>query len=88
VRKAVLRAPGRAEAHYTLGLVRLAGGQLALAREAFAAAVRITPRFIDGWVNLGVAQYRLGNIEAAKKAMRTAITADPGHRAATGLPPL
>src|SRR5579884_1876867 len=43
----------------------------------------LLPDFADAWVNLGVARYRGGNIFAAKEAMRRALAAAPGHRAAT-----
>jgi tetratricopeptide (TPR) repeat protein len=77
------RAPNRYETHYTYGLAWLAENQPRRAEEAFAAALRLNNRVADAWVSLGVARYRQDNIEGAKQAMRSALVAAPGHRAAT-----
>jgi cytochrome c-type biogenesis protein CcmH/NrfG len=70
------------QANYTLGLALLACERLDEAAEAFAACLRRPPDFADAWVNLGVARYRVSNIEGAKAAMRRALKVGPGHRAA------
>ena len=80
---ACYRAPDRFETHYNYGLAWLAANEPRRAEEAFAAALRLNRLFADGWVNLGVARYRQDNIEGAKEAMRSALVAAPGHRAAT-----
>jgi Tfp pilus assembly protein PilF len=65
-----------------LGLAYLAAAHFAPAANAFRRAARLAPGFADAWVNLGVAEYRDGRIEAAKHAMRAALRADPRNRAA------
>ena len=44
--------------------------------------MQIKPRWPDAWINYGLARYRQGHIEDAKTAMRQALAAAPGHRAA------
>jgi tetratricopeptide (TPR) repeat protein len=81
--EACYRAPNRFETHYAYGQAWLAANEPRRAAEAFGAALRLAPRFADAWVSLGVARYRQDNIEGAKAAMRSALIAEPGHRAAT-----
>ncbi|HZZ63594.1 MAG TPA: hypothetical protein VFE63_20905 [Roseiarcus sp.] len=52
------------------------------AEQAFAAALRLHPRWADGWVLCGAARYRQGAIEGAKAAMREALRYAPDHAAA------
>jgi tetratricopeptide (TPR) repeat protein len=77
-------APNRPEPHYAYGQAWLAFGEPAKAEQAFAAAVRIAPRWADAWINLGLCRYRQGGIEDAKAAMRNALRHAPGNQAAAG----
>ena len=44
--------------------------------------VRLAPAFVDGWLNLGVALYRHGDVNEARRASDLAVMADPNHPAA------
>jgi tetratricopeptide (TPR) repeat protein len=67
---------------YMVGMAYLAGGRLGEALDAFFAALRLDPKLVDAWVNIGVIRYRQNDIEAAKIAMRRArFTLRPGVRA-------
>ncbi len=52
------------------------------AREQFALATQVLPRFARAWNNLGVAHARLGDVDAAAVAYRHAMSADPELAAA------
>ena len=71
-RDACLAEPNMAEAHYAFGQAWVAAGEPARAEQAFATAIRLRPNFADAWVNLGLARYSQG-----------ALQAQPGHQAAT-----
>ncbi len=77
-------APQMPHAHYVLGQALLAAGRWAEARAAFGRSTDLNPRFADGWINAGLAEYRLGRINAAMAAMRAALQVDPGHVKAAG----
>ena len=81
-RKARLRAPGLAEAHYTMGLVDAAGDDLPAAERLFARAVALAPGFAEAWLNLGVTRYRRNDVGGARVALRKALSARPGFPAA------
>lgn len=76
------RAPDAPQPHYVYGQAWLACHDPARAVQAFAAALQLAPRWADAWVNYGVARYRQGAIEEAKRAMREALVAAPDHPAA------
>lgn len=76
------RAPNLPQAHYAYGQAFAALGAPARAEQAFAAAIKLQPRWADAWINYGVARYRQGFIEDAKKAMRQALAADPQNAVA------
>jgi Flp pilus assembly protein TadD len=75
-------APGDPRAHYVYGQAWLALNEPARAEQAFAAAIKLAPRFVDAWINYGVARYRQGALEDAKTAMRQVLSFAPGHAAA------
>jgi len=79
---ACYRGPQLPQAHYVYGQAWLARNEPARAEEAFAAAIKLAPRFADAWINYGVARYRQGAIEDAKTAMRQVLAFAPGHPAA------
>lgn len=49
------------------------------ARERFEKAVKIEPTFAPAWNNLGIAEFRLGHFEAAKKDWEKAIWFKPDY---------
>jgi tetratricopeptide (TPR) repeat protein len=75
--------PARAEAHYAQGQACAALRDHAGAAASFGQAARLKPGWADAWVNLGLARYAQGGVEAAKACMRQALHAQPGHPAAT-----
>ena len=70
-------APGDAEAHETLGLVRLRQRRWDEARAASRRAVELDPRRADAWNNLGVALYSVGREPEALDAWERAVSLDP-----------
>lgn len=83
-RKGAQMAAALPQAHYILGQALAAAGQWAEARDAFRRTTELDPRFADGWINAGITEYRLGQIDAAKAAMRAALGVDPRNLAAAG----
>jgi hemolysin-activating ACP:hemolysin acyltransferase len=75
-------APQAPQAHYVYGECWMALNQPARAERAFADAIKHNPAWPDAWVNYGVARYRQGHIEDAKRAMREALARQPDHPAA------
>jgi hemolysin-activating ACP:hemolysin acyltransferase len=75
-------APHEPKAHYAYGQAWLALNDPARAERAFADAIRYDPAWADAWVNYGIARYRQGHIEDAKRAMREALARQPDHAAA------
>lgn len=56
--------------------------QIQEAKEMLEIAVAIDPNWSHGWVNLGVALRRSGDLEAAELAYRRALETDPDHEQA------
>lgn len=75
-------APNQPEPHYAYGQALLALNYPLEAKQAFGAAVRLRPDWADAWLNVGVASYRLGEVDEAIAAMRQVLTMDPDHPAA------
>ena len=71
------QAAGDAEAHETLGLVRLRQGRWQEARVASRRAVDLDPERPEAWNNLGVALYSGGRREEALEAWERAVALDP-----------
>lgn len=61
------------------GAELLLGGDHRGARDWLEVGVRLAPSWARIWTNLGVAQRRLGNLEAAGRSYRRASEADPNH---------
>jgi len=60
-----------------LGVVReRSGGDVALARDAYAKAAKLKPNYVKAWSNLGAAQLKLGVYEEAISAFETALSID------------
>ncbi|MEQ1507805.1 MAG: tetratricopeptide repeat protein, partial [Myxococcota bacterium] len=69
--------------HYTnRGAELLQLGAPGPARDWLLAAVAFDPSASEAWVNLGVAERRLGSVERAEAAYRQAIEVDPDDRSA------
>jgi tetratricopeptide (TPR) repeat protein len=69
--KALKRNPDLLEVHYDLGCVLLAVNkpeQLESARSEFTAYTLRRPKALEGWLKLGTAQLRLGELAAAEKS--------------------
>jgi tetratricopeptide (TPR) repeat protein len=58
--EACWRAPKLAAAHYAYGQAWAALSETGRAEQAFAAAIQLSPRWADAWVNYGLARYRQG----------------------------
>ncbi|MFY0572474.1 tetratricopeptide repeat protein [Archangium lansingense] len=67
---------GRARARVEEGLVRAAQGRMEEARELFEKAVAEDPRLPMGHYHLGMAAYRVGDVEGAEEALREADRLD------------
>ena len=65
------------EVHYNAGVVQLAAGRLAAARESLLEAVRIDPNAAPAWDQLGAIRARAGELDGALEAGRRAVELDP-----------
>jgi Flp pilus assembly protein TadD len=74
----------RALAHYhnNLGVDALASGDPRQALTSFTSALAADPTFGYAWTNLGVAQRRLGDVEAAERSHLKALEIDHNEPAA------
>ena len=54
-------------------------GRAAPAAELAATAVRLDPGLVEGWLQLGIARRRLGEVKDARTAFDRALTIDPGN---------
>lgn len=74
------------EAHVNIGFALLGMEKPAQARDFFQSAIELRPRQLNAYYGLAVAQERLGDLAAARGAMRTyahlAPQADPFRRKA------
>jgi tetratricopeptide (TPR) repeat protein len=62
------------------GVLRFLMGRAAPARDDFAEAVRLNPRFASGWLDLGVAQEKLGDADGARKSYDEGLSRVPDGR--------
>lgn len=67
---------GRARIWVEEGLVRVAQGRMKEAKELFAKAVEEEPGLVMGHYQLGMAAYRVGDVEGAEEALREADRLD------------
>lgn len=67
---------GRAQLRLEEGLVRVAQGRMEEARELFAEAVEADPKLVMGYYHLGMAAFRMGDVEEAEEALREADRLD------------
>jgi tetratricopeptide (TPR) repeat protein len=67
------------EAHYELGCVQRASGQLDLAKESFRRALSIDPAFAPAALGLGQTYYDLGRSSEALQHLERALQAEPDN---------
>jgi tetratricopeptide (TPR) repeat protein len=78
--KGALKAdPGRAEAHYNLGLLLLEGERPEEALEHLQRAIEIRPNTPLAWYYLGKAQQELGRAEEAVRTFQRTLQIEPAH---------
>ena len=75
-RSAHLASAERPSSHLNLGNLELALGRFAAAEEAFRTALRIDPRFIEGYVNLADLYRSQAREEDAESTLRDALDID------------
>src|SRR4051812_35232257 len=69
--------PGQAE--YVRGVGLQQRGDLAGARDAYEAALKVAPRRVDVMSNLGLVYGQLGQYDLAIRTFQKALTLDPGQ---------
>lgn len=77
-RRAVMLAPKFAEAHYDLGRVLQAGGDVDGAAACFRAAVAAAPAYAEAWFALGLFLAASGQVADGEEAFGKAAAAAPG----------
>jgi Flp pilus assembly protein TadD len=70
--------------HTNLGGDAIRRGELEAAARHLGIATALAPDWAPGWVNLGVAHYRQGDIESAFADYQRALEAEPGNPSALG----
>jgi Flp pilus assembly protein TadD len=70
--------------HVNLGGDAIRRGELDRAVRHLNIATTLAPDWAPGWVNLGVAHYRQGDVEAAFADYQRALDAEPGNPSALG----
>jgi tetratricopeptide (TPR) repeat protein len=75
----VRTSPGSAKSHYNLGWVRGESGRFEEAREHYARAVQIYPKYWDAWSGKARAELELGRLEEAAASYAEAIRINPAH---------
>ncbi len=78
IEKLVEVDPEREEAWFRVGYLRLLRGDTAASIEPFRVCVSKRPDWLDALMNLGVAQRRLGDLEAAKAVFHAGRGATSG----------
>jgi Flp pilus assembly protein TadD len=68
--------------HANIGGAAIRTGELEDALRHLTIATRLEPEWPAGWVNLGVARSRAGDVDGAMDAYRTALEVDPGNSSA------
>ncbi|WP_395811948.1 tetratricopeptide repeat protein [Archangium minus] len=76
VLKQLERGLGRPQMLMEEGLVRMAQGRMEEARELFASAVEADPKLVMGYYHLGMAAFRVGDVDGAEEALRQADRLD------------
>ncbi len=79
LREAVRRAPSDPEAALLLGQVLVRANDPAEGKAVLSALTARHPESVEGWFQLGVADFLLGNLAAAMDSFRKAIALKPDH---------
>ncbi|HUF71579.1 MAG TPA: tetratricopeptide repeat protein [Gammaproteobacteria bacterium] len=77
IRSALLKREDDVEAHYNLGRVHRASGQLDLAQQSFKKALSIDPAFTRAALGLGQTCYDLGQSSEALHYLEQVVQVDP-----------
>jgi tetratricopeptide (TPR) repeat protein len=72
-----LRAPKDARKLFDKGTELLHSAKLPAAAASFQKAATIYPDYVDAWINLGNAQFRMGANDSARSSLQRAIELDP-----------
>ena len=67
------------EAHYNLGCLRLDQNKSELARSEFTACTLRRANSVESWLQLGTAQYRLGESANAEESFQKVLRLTPNH---------
>lgn len=79
MQQAALLCPDDFEAHYNLGLILQALGQLDEAAASYRRALQLNPDYAQGYNNLGVTLQELGKFEEAEASYRRAVLIKPDY---------
>lgn len=80
LRKAVELCPTFADLHMKLGNLHRDGGNLPMAREHYATACTVNPKFVPARVLLGVTLLALGHTDEALAEWKAALAIDPANK--------
>lgn len=80
LKKAVELCPTFADLHVKLGNLHRDGGNLPMAREHYATACTVNPKFVPARVLLGVTLLALGQPEQAVAEWKAALAIDPANK--------
>jgi tetratricopeptide (TPR) repeat protein len=80
LKKAVELCPTFADLHMRLGNLHRDGGNLSTAREHYATACTVNPRFVPARVLLGVTLLALGHPDEAVAEWKAALAIDPANK--------
>jgi tetratricopeptide (TPR) repeat protein len=80
LKKAVELCPTFADLHVKLGNLYRDGGNLPMAREHYATACTVNPKYVPARVLIGVTLLAMGQAEQALAEWRAALAMDPGNK--------
>ncbi|HLM72964.1 MAG TPA: tetratricopeptide repeat protein [Polyangiaceae bacterium] len=80
LKKAVELCPTFADLHMKLGNLHRDGGNLPMAREHYATACTVNPKFVPARVLLGVTLLAIGHTEEAVAEWKAALAIDPSNK--------
>lgn len=82
-RQAVAVDPRNGRARFNLATAYYLSSDFASARGAFEAAAQLLPEDAEVFLYLGFSEYRLGNLEGARRAWRRVLEIDPANNVAS-----
>jgi tetratricopeptide (TPR) repeat protein len=80
LKKAIELCPTFADLHMKLGNLHRDGGNLPMAREHYATACTVNPKYVPARVLLGVTLLALGNADEALAEWKAALAIDPDNK--------